>query len=156
MVYKCFVFTGIHIVEYRCYCQVEHCLWVVLFNPWIRQIKSDEPMAPITFSGGKVSSSGNSLVVDSVGTRRLNLFRPTLNQSNTLIICIPKIGIFMRSPLIWCQTATPASVTLYWPSTTRRWPNVGVLLGHRRRRWANNYLTLGRRIVFAGCMYTKS
>ena len=36
------------------------------------------------------------------------------------------------------------------PTNTRRWPNVGLMLVQRRRRWANMKPTLGRRHVFAG------
>ena len=32
----------------------------------------------------------------------------------------------------------------------RRRPNVGLLSGHRLRRWPNNKPTLGRRLIFAG------
>ena len=38
------------------------------------------------------------------------------------------------------------------PANTRHWPNVGSLLGKRRRRWPNNELTLGQCLVFAGCL----
>ena len=37
-----------------------------------------------------------------------------------------------------------------FPANTRRWPNAGVMLGHRLRRWPNNNPTLGQRLVFAG------
>ena len=36
------------------------------------------------------------------------------------------------------------------PANTRRWPNAGLLLAHRLRRWTNNSPALGQRIVFAG------
>ena len=36
------------------------------------------------------------------------------------------------------------------PANMRRWPNVGLLLGQRRRRSTNNNSTLGQRIMFAG------
>ena len=36
------------------------------------------------------------------------------------------------------------------PSITIRLPNVGLMLGQRRRRWANIIPTLRERIVFAG------
>ena len=35
----------------------------------------------------------------------------------------------------------------------RRWPNVGLLLAHRLRRWPNSKPALDQRLVFAG-MYT--
>ena len=35
-------------------------------------------------------------------------------------------------------------------ANTRRWPNVGLMLGQRRRRWASISPTVGQRIVFAG------
>ena len=36
------------------------------------------------------------------------------------------------------------------PANMRRWPNVGLLLVQRRRRWANSKPTLGQRLIFAG------
>ena len=36
------------------------------------------------------------------------------------------------------------------PVNTRRLPNVGFMLGQRRRRWTNLKLTLGQRVMFAG------
>ena len=36
------------------------------------------------------------------------------------------------------------------PANMRHWPNVGLLLGQRRRRWANSNPTLGQRLMFAG------
>ena len=36
------------------------------------------------------------------------------------------------------------------PANTRRWGNVGFMLGQRRRRWANIKPTLAQRLVFAG------
>ena len=35
----------------------------------------------------------------------------------------------------------------------RRWAGVGVLLGQRRRRWANNEPALGRGFLFAGGLH---
>ena len=35
----------------------------------------------------------------------------------------------------------------------RRWPDVGLLLGQRRRRWANSKPTLGQRLTLAGIVY---
>ena len=32
----------------------------------------------------------------------------------------------------------------------RRWPNVGLLLTHRPRRWPNSKPTMGQRFMFAG------
>ena len=42
-----------------------------------------------------------------------------------------------------------------FPAYTRRWPNVGLLLGQRRRRWANSKPTLGQRLMFAGLHVTE-
>ena len=36
------------------------------------------------------------------------------------------------------------------PSKHESWPNVGLLLGQRRRRWVNSKPTLGQRLMFAG------
>ena len=36
------------------------------------------------------------------------------------------------------------------PANTRRWTNVGLMLGQRRRRWANIKPTLVQRLVLAG------
>ena len=37
-----------------------------------------------------------------------------------------------------------------YPANTSRWPNVGLMLGQRRRRWANIKPTLGQHLVFEG------
>ena len=42
-----------------------------------------------------------------------------------------------------------------FPANMRRWPNVGLLLGQRRRRWANSKSTLGQRLMFAGKFISK-
>ena len=47
----------------------------------------------------------------------------------------------------------PASITRY-PSNTRRWANVVLMLGQRRRRWPNIKTTLAQRHVFAGISST--
>ena len=36
------------------------------------------------------------------------------------------------------------------PANMRRWPNVGLLLGQRRRRGTNSKPTLSQRLMFAG------
>ena len=36
------------------------------------------------------------------------------------------------------------------PANMRRWPNVGLPLAHRLRRWLNSKPTLGQRLMFAG------
>ena len=36
------------------------------------------------------------------------------------------------------------------PADTTRWPNAGLMLAHRLRRWANINPALGQRVVFAG------
>ena len=38
------------------------------------------------------------------------------------------------------------------PANTRHWPNVILMLGRRRRRWANIKTTLGKWLVFAGLL----
>ena len=35
----------------------------------------------------------------------------------------------------------------------QRWSNAGLLLGQRRRGWANSKPTLGQRLMFAGITY---
>ena len=37
-----------------------------------------------------------------------------------------------------------------YPAGMRRWANVGLLLGQRRRQWANNKPTLAQHLMFAG------
>ena len=37
-----------------------------------------------------------------------------------------------------------------YPANTRRWPNAGLMLSHRLRRWANIRSALGQCLVFAG------
>ena len=41
-----------------------------------------------------------------------------------------------------------------FPENTKRWPNVcpSSTMLHRLRRWHNISLTLGQRLVFAGCV----
>ena len=41
-------------------------------------------------------------------------------------------------------------MTVLQSQSTRRWPNVGLVLAHRLRRWPNTNPTLGERLVFAG------
>ena len=36
------------------------------------------------------------------------------------------------------------------PETTRRWTNVGLMVGQRHRQWANIKTTMVQRLVFAG------
>ena len=47
------------------------------------------------------------------------------------------------------QSTDPEGSSYTGESHMRRWYNVGLLLGHRRRRWANNKPTLSERLVFA-------
>ena len=47
-------------------------------------------------------------------------------------------------------------VVLFYHSITSymiRWPKVGLLLGQRRRRWANSKPTLGQRLVLLGSVW---
>ena len=41
------------------------------------------------------------------------------------------------------------------PANMKRWANVGLLLGQRRRRWANSELTLAQCLMFAGKLKVK-
>ena len=41
-------------------------------------------------------------------------------------------------------------LSLHIPANTTRWPNAGLMLAQRRRRWANISPALGQRVVFAG------
>ena len=50
------------------------------------------------------------------------------------------------------QRATPSGNVI--PANTRRWPNDGLMLGQRQRRWANIKPTLLQRLVFAGIWLT--
>ena len=50
---------------------------------------------------------------------------------------------------LFCFATVDQRSRLY-PTNTRRWPNGGLMLGQRRRRWANISPTLGQRFVFAG------
>ena len=40
--------------------------------------------------------------------------------------------------------------TMTHPANRRRWHNAGLLLGQRRRRWANGEPALDQRLMFAG------
>ena len=52
------------------------------------------------------------------------------------------------SPVIGCVDTIKKNVMN--PANTRHGPNVGSMLGQRRRRWPNIDSTLGRCLVFAG------
>ena len=41
------------------------------------------------------------------------------------------------------------------PANMRRYPNVGLLLAHRLRRWPNSKPTLGQRLMFGGRYRTR-
>ena len=51
-----------------------------------------------------------------------------------------------------CSQANSFSKRLQWckqnPANTRHWPNVGLMLGQRRRRWNNISPTLSQHLVF--------
>ena len=42
-----------------------------------------------------------------------------------------------------------SNIFIIYPANMSRWPNVGLLLGQRRRRWAGSKPTLGQRLMFA-------
>ena len=44
----------------------------------------------------------------------------------------------------------------YIPENMRRWSIVGLLLGQRRRRWANSKPTLVQQLMFAGIIFTSA
>ena len=57
------------------------------------------------------------------------------------------------NPTPWFSTPpsiTTTSTTPHNPANTRRWTIVVLMLGQRRRRWANNKPTLVQGVVFAG------
>ena len=49
-----------------------------------------------------------------------------------------------------CCLLLSRSSSLIHPANTRRWPSVGLMLGQRRRQWANISPTLDQRLLFAG------
>ena len=54
-----------------------------------------------------------------------------------------------RQYLLTCKVSRYCFLDLH-PANTRRWTNVGLMLAHRLRRWANIKPTLIQRLVFAG------
>ena len=54
---------------------------------------------------------------------------------------------------LWASRMSVTCDTLHYPAYTTRWPNAGLMLVQRRRRWANIRPALGQRVVFAGYGY---
>ena len=82
---------------------------------------------------------------------------PQLLQGSPVIVPYPCNIAVVIVWILW-QTKTDlsvilrrmlAAVLLHHPANTRRSPNVGSIMGQRRRRWANIEPTLGERLVFA-------
>ena len=71
------------------------------------------------------------------------------------MLCLPSIEVeiycftsdrsFVRHKSVLCLCVLCLS---FRRSNTRRWPNAGLLLAHRLRRWANISPVLGYRVVF--------
>ena len=71
-----------------------------------------------------------------------------------LILSVRVSSLYGR---FWRIKTVPVLKGLGWlergedfPISTRRWPNVGLVLCQRRRQWANIYPPLGQRLVFVG------
>ena len=63
--------------------------------------------------------------------------------------------------LVYIQSCTKTflvvlSACVHLPDNTRRWPNVGLLLGHRLRRWRNIKPALGQHRVFTGLCHSQA
>ena len=59
----------------------------------------------------------------------------------------------LQAPVDMNEASGPANAVSRSTQSTanmRRCPNVGLLLGQRRRRWANSKSTSGQRLMFAG------
>ena len=57
---------------------------------------------------------------------------------------------FNRLPTRQWRRLLSGPTTGYIPANTRRWSSVGLMLAHRRRRWANVKSTLCERLLFPG------
>ena len=55
-----------------------------------------------------------------------------------------------------CIWYSNVKLVIYIPANMGRWASVGLLLGQRRRRWANSKPTLGQRLLFAGNISIRS
>ena len=99
-----------------------------------------------------------------VGGGPINYSKPTSDQR----LMFDRVHLSLRWPTIAWWRPLPdyvaaieeltASCVSNWdipyPANMRRWPNFGLLLAHRLRRWSNSKPTLGQRLMFAG--YTVS
>ena len=73
----------------------------------------------------------------------------TLSDGKDLIAST--VSSSMRvNKLSWRYLQIRPTSNVVIPANMRRWPNVDLLLGHRRRRWANSKPALGQRLVFVG------
>ena len=61
----------------------------------------------------------------------------------TLSNMTPGFHIFWKH-----QRSSVHTATFVYPANLKRSPNVGLLLGQRRRRWANSKSTMGQRLLF--------
>ena len=74
-----------------------------------------------------------------------------------MAVCLLLVSCYMHPKMLQCQTnishggrdGAPA-LDYHFPANTRRWLNVVLMLGQRRRQWANIKPTLRQRLVFAG------
>ena len=55
-----------------------------------------------------------------------------------------------KGQYVWLEVQHSTNMCYSYPSNTRRWPNVELMLAHRLRRWPNISPTLGQRLMFAG------
>ena len=62
-------------------------------------------------------------------------------------------GVNKRQTNTNINTVCVSSTHLVFPANMRCWPNVGLLLGKRRIRWANSKPTLDQRPIFAGLAF---
>ena len=62
----------------------------------------------------------------------------------------PCLGFFLWNKVSHSRPVNLAMVQSRIPTNTIRWPNAGLMLAQRRRRWANISPALGQRVVFAG------
>ena len=67
-------------------------------------------------------------------------------NTSTLCQCL----VFSRYIVYTEKNYIPfSSERMWYPTSMRRWPTVGLLLAHRLRHWPNSKPTLGQRLVFA-------
>ena len=87
--------------------------------------------------------------------RRWPNSNPTLGRrlmypDSSRVSLFPHYGVTSAVTVMQCLLARFSYTFIFYiPANMRRWASVGLLLGQRRRRWANSKPTLAQRLMFA-------